>query len=49
MKDVGNPQALRVMEEVFAPEESEWRGLGLIADSGMKIRKGYAAHDADTV
>lgn len=46
VKDEGNPAAIRLMEEVMEPCDSEWRGLGLIPMSGMKLRPGYADYDA---
>ncbi len=42
----GNPSALAVMEEVFEPCESTWRGMGRIPLSGLAIRDSYASHDA---
>jgi hydrogenase expression/formation protein HypD len=44
----GNRKALQAMFEVFEPREYfEWRGLGSIARSGMKLRSKYAAFDAE--
>lgn len=44
----GNRRALEALFEVFEPREFfEWRGLGSIAHSGMKLRKKYAAFDAE--
>jgi len=45
----GNPAALRAMAEVFAPADAEWRGLGLIPGSGLRLREEYAAFDAARV
>ena len=42
----GNPEALKIMNEVFEPCDSRWRGLGLIEKSGLSIRPGYEAQDA---
>jgi hydrogenase expression/formation protein HypD len=42
----GNPAALRLMDEVFEPCDSPWRGLGVIPQSGLMIREAYADHDA---
>ena len=42
----GNPTAVNLMHEVFEPYDTEWRGLGAIPGSGMKIRDSFAAHDA---
>jgi hydrogenase expression/formation protein HypD len=44
----GNRKALEVLSEVFAPREYfEWRGLGSIAHSGMKLQDKYARFDAE--
>ncbi len=45
----GNPEALAIMAEVFAPGDAEWRGLGVIPQSGLGIREAYRAHDAQQV
>ncbi len=42
----GNPLALKMMSEVFEPCDTRWRGLGLIRESGLAIRSGYAEFDA---
>jgi hydrogenase expression/formation protein HypD len=45
---VGNQKALEVLFDVFEPRDYfEWRGLGSIAHSGMKLKKKYAAFDAE--
>jgi hydrogenase expression/formation protein HypD len=44
----GNRNALAAMFEVFEPRDFfEWRGLGSIAHSGMKLKGEYAAFDAE--
>ena len=44
----GNRKALEVLSEVFeARDFFEWRGLGSIAHSGMKLKPEYAAFDAE--
>lgn len=42
----GNWQALRIMDEVFEPADVEWRGLGVIPGTGLKLRKEWAEFDA---
>lgn len=42
----GNPVALRIMEEVFQVEDSLWRGLGNIPESGLGIKESFSAWDA---
>ena len=44
----GNRKALEVIFDVFEPRDYfEWRGLGSIARSGMKISQKYARFDAE--
>ena len=42
----GNTTAQAVMARAFEPEDTEWRGFGLIPESGLAIRPELAAHDA---
>jgi hydrogenase expression/formation protein HypD len=41
-----NPRARDLLAEVFAPADAQWRGLGLIPGSGVRIRPAYAQFDA---
>ncbi|QQG66112.1 hydrogenase formation protein HypD [Desulfobulbus oligotrophicus] len=42
----GNARALHLINEVFEPVDSEWRGLGMIAASGLQLRPSYQCFDA---
>lgn len=42
----GNQIAMQTMTEVFEVEDSLWRGLGNIPNSGLKIKEKFAEHDA---
>ena len=42
----GNPAALAVIDQVFEPRSSLWRGLGNIPDSGYALRPEYRRWDA---
>ena len=45
----GNATAIALCEEVFAVRDAfEWRGLGTIPDSALKLSDAYAAFDAET-
>lgn len=44
----GNPRARAVMDDVFASETVEWRGLGEIPESGLSFRQEYRKFDALT-
>ena len=46
VKKEGNPVALNLMEEVFEQEDSVWRGIGVIPNSGLKIKNVYREFDA---
>ncbi len=41
----GNPIALRKIDQVFEKDESRWRGLGLIPDSGYRFKESYKEMD----
>jgi hydrogenase expression/formation protein HypD len=44
----GNPRALEVMSEVFELRPHfEWRGMGFISQSGLKLSEAYADMDAE--
>jgi hydrogenase expression/formation protein HypD len=42
----GNTKAQQILDEIFEPADACWRGIGVIPQSGLKIREKYAAHDA---
>lgn len=46
VKPEGNPPAQKLIEKVMEPCDTEWRGLGVIPMSGMKLRDEYADFDA---
>lgn len=46
VKSEGNPVARKIMEQVFETGDDWWRGLGMIRNSGLKIRAKYAKFDA---
>ena len=41
----GNQAAQALMQEVFIPEDTEWRGLGVVANSGMGLNENYQQFD----
>ncbi|MEU7813438.1 hydrogenase formation protein HypD [Pseudonocardia sp. NPDC049154] len=46
----GNPRALAVIDKVMEVRETfEWRGLGWIPESAMRLREEYAAFDAERI
>lgn len=42
----GNPVARRLVDQVFKPTDSEWRGLGKIPTSGLGLRPEFSDLDA---
>jgi hydrogenase expression/formation protein HypD len=48
VRDEGNPVALEVMRQVFTLRpQFEWRGLGPIAESALRLSDDFAAWDAE--
>jgi len=47
VREEGNPLAREAMREHFREIDDEWRGLGIIPDSGLGLREGLARFDAD--
>ncbi|HEY8347399.1 MAG TPA: hydrogenase formation protein HypD [Symbiobacteriaceae bacterium] len=45
----GNPIARQRIDQVFEPVTVEWRGLGMLPMSGLRLRPEYAHMDADRV
>ena len=45
----GNPKALSIMNECFEPEDAEWRGIGTIPLSGLKVREPLRHRDIGSV
>ncbi len=47
VKYEGNKNAQRIMERVFAISSSEWRGIGDVESTGLKIRSDFSEYDAE--
>jgi len=43
----GNRQALALTERVFTPAPARWRGMGEVADSGLRLKEEYRRFDAE--
>lgn len=43
----GNLKAQDILREVFTLSDSSWRGLGVIAKSGLKLKSEFSAYDAE--
>lgn len=46
VKADGNPSARKQLDDTFKIEDSYWRGIGMIADSGLGIKDKYSLLDA---
>lgn len=42
----GNPEAKSRIAEVFEPTDRDWRGLGIISSSGLRIKRSFREYDA---
>ncbi len=42
----GNKSAQALVREVYEPADAEWRGIGVIPLSGLRLRAKYSAYDA---
>ncbi|MBQ7265525.1 MAG: hydrogenase formation protein HypD [Firmicutes bacterium] len=47
VKEEGNIPAQKLINKVMEPCDSLWRGLGIIKNSGLKLREEYALYDAE--
>ncbi len=45
VKEEGNPRAVETMEDVFETADAHWRGIGTIAQSGLKLKNEYKGLD----
>jgi hydrogenase expression/formation protein HypD len=43
----GNPAALRLMDTIFEIGEADWRGIGSVPASGLRLRAQYERFDAE--
>ncbi len=43
----GNKRAMAMVDEIFQPVDMEWRGLGVLPQSGLAIRDKYQNFDAE--
>jgi len=43
----GNRTAQASMQEVFVVTDRQWRGIGVLPESGLAIREPFASHDAE--
>ncbi|MCR5585605.1 MAG: hydrogenase formation protein HypD [Lachnospiraceae bacterium] len=46
VREDGNVKAVEAINEVMESIDTEWRGLGIIPQSGLKLRDNFATYDA---
>jgi len=49
VREEGNKRALSVMHEYFEPCNANWRGIGTIPQSGLKLKDKYSHWDASNI
>lgn len=47
VREAGNPRARSLMQKYFTITAAQWRGIGLIPESGLRLKKEYARYDAE--
>jgi hydrogenase expression/formation protein HypD len=47
VKAEGNLTACRIIEELFETTDDEWRGIGVVEKSGLKLKSQYAKFDIE--
>jgi hydrogenase expression/formation protein HypD len=45
----GNPKAMEIMNRIFERTDADWRGIGLIPGSGLRIGQEYSSFDAQKI
>lgn len=48
VKENGNKTARKIIDRVFDVKDSEWRGLGIIKESGLKLKDAYKGFEAES-
>ena len=46
VKEEGNRKAVELINKVMEPCDAEWRGIGVIPGSGLRLREKYSSCDA---
>lgn len=49
VKPEGNQKAIEFINRYFEPADSNWRGIGVIPKSGLKLKNEYSYRDAEKV
>lgn len=46
VNNAGNPVAIKILYDIFKVCNADWRGIGIIENSGLKFREEYISFDA---
>ena len=49
VKSVGNIAAQKILSEVYEKVDADWRGLGTIKNSGLKMRENFSEFDIENI
>ena len=49
VKNEGNISAQKILNQVYEPVDANWRGIGLIKQSGLKLREEFSKYDIEQV
>jgi hydrogenase expression/formation protein HypD len=49
VKPEGNKVALELMYRIFEVCDGNWRGIGVVPESGLRLREGYRRYDAEHI
>ena len=49
VSDVGNAAAQKILNQVYEPVNANWRGIGQIKNSGLKMRGEFAGFDIEQI
>lgn len=47
VREEGNTRAVALLDKYFEPADAYWRGIGVIRNSGLKLRDEYSSFDAN--
>ena len=46
VREEGNPKAVSMIQDVFDIEDAQWRGIGVLSESGLRLGTGFSKWDA---
>lgn len=49
VKENGNVTAVKIIDETFEASDDYWRGIGIIKNSGLKLKKEYSMFDIEKI